>query len=126
MTDPHIPTIVELTPALLAAIVGAIASLIFRYVPWFSDWLDEQSPTHKQTFMLVLTLFIGLTIGVWNFARAGVDEASVVTLALSIFGALTANQTTYQFVKWHPAQTDIPAIYRFRHDDQQRAYSPPK
>ena len=106
--DVHIPTVEELTPALLSAIVAAIISLLFRFVPALSTWLDQMSPTGKQTFMLVVTLIVAGAIGAWNFAHSGITEQSVLMLALTVYTALTSNQTTYSFVKWHPESNARP------------------
>jgi hypothetical protein len=100
-SEVHIPTIAELTPALLSAIVAAIISLLFRFVPALATWLDSKSPAGKQIFMLAITLLVAGFIGVWNFVRVGVSESSVLLLLLTIYTALTSNQTTYQFVKPH-------------------------
>ena len=98
-SEVHIPTIAELTPALLSAIAGAIVSLLFRFIPALSALLDQWSPSGKQTFMLVITLLVAGFIGVWNFIQVGVSESSVLSLLLTIYFALTSNQTTYLFVK---------------------------
>ena len=101
-SDVHIPTIGELTPALLSAIAGAIVSLLFRFIPALATWLDRWSPSGKQTFMLIVTLLVAAGIGAWNFTRVGVSETSVLSLLLTLYFALTSNQTTYLFVKKRP------------------------
>lgn len=98
--SPHVPTIAELTPALLSAIVAAIVSLVFRFVPGFAVWLDEHySATGKQTFMLAVTLIVGAFIGAWNMVRDGVTEQGVILLLLTMYTALTSNQVTYSYIK---------------------------
>jgi uncharacterized membrane protein YfcA len=103
--DVHIPTIAELTPALLSAIVAAIISLLFRFIPTLSTWLDQKSPNGKQTFMLIVTLLVAAFIGAWNFVRVGISEQSVLVLILTVYFALGSNQTTYQYIKPHQATT---------------------
>jgi hypothetical protein len=96
---PHIPTIAELTPAVLSAIVAALLSISFRYVPGARQWFEGFTSDQKQTFMFVVTVSVALIIGAINIARDGLTEATVLTLLITCYTALTANQTTYQFIK---------------------------
>jgi len=98
--DPaHLPSIAELTPALLSAISGALISLAFRYVPGARTWFDQLDGERKQLFMFVITAAVALLIGGIGLAREGVNEQSLITLGLSLYAALTTNQSTYQFIK---------------------------
>ena len=98
--DPaHLPSIAELTPALLAAISGALISLIFRYVPGARAWFDQLDGERKQLLMFSVTAAVALIIGGIGLARDGVSEESLITLGLSLYAALTSNQSTYQFIK---------------------------
>ena len=104
MSDVHVPTLTELTPALLSAVVSAVVSLIFRFVPELEDWLNRQPPAAKQRFMLLVTLAIALLIGIYNMIQYGLTEQGVLLLALTIYFSLSSNQTTYMFIKrpWSP------------------------
>ena len=98
--DPaHLPTIAELTPALLSAISGALISLTFRYVPGARTWFDQLDGERKQLLMFVVTTAVALIIGGISLAQEGVSEESLITLGLSLYAALTSNQSMYQFIK---------------------------
>src|SRR5690242_14926575 len=68
---PHVPTIAELTPALIAAITTGLLSLAFRFVPRLRLWFDEHTPETKQSFMLIATLVVGLILGMVAIAKYG-------------------------------------------------------
>ncbi len=89
----------QLTPAVIAAAVASITALIFRYVPGASDWFSQLQPVHKQWFMFAVSSLFAIAIGLWNMAIDGFTPQSLVKLLFAIFAALSANQTTYQFIK---------------------------
>jgi hypothetical protein len=95
----NIPTIDTLTPAMLAAIAGAVVSLIFQFVPGASDWFARLMPAQKQLFMLGVMLAVAIVISIYTFAQQGFTWSAMLTLLLTIYAALTANQVTYQFIK---------------------------
>ena len=99
--NPHLPTIGELTPALIAAVTSAVISLAFRFVPSLRTWFDAHSPDTKQAFMLVATLVVGAMLGTAALVKYGVSEEGLILLGLSIYAALSSNQVMYQFIKPH-------------------------
>lgn len=96
---PSIPTLQQLTPALLASIVSAVISLIFRFIPKAQAWFDTKEPEWKQLFMLAVTFLVGAFIGLYNMAATGFSQDSLMTLLFTILLSLTSNQTTYSFTK---------------------------
>jgi hypothetical protein len=84
---------------MLAAIAGAVISLIFQFVPGASDWFARLTPPQKQLFMLGITTVAALAIAGYTFAQQPFTWSAVLTLLLTIYAALTANQVTYQFIK---------------------------
>jgi hypothetical protein len=93
------PTIDELTPAMLAAAVASVISLVFRFVPGARAWFDTLEGEHKQAFMLAVTFLVGCAIGAYNMAQTGFSLHALMILLATIFGAMSANQVTYQYVK---------------------------
>lgn len=96
---PTIPTVQQLTPQVLAAIVSAVISLIFRFVPGALEWFDKKDSQQKQLFMLEVTLAVGAFIGVYNMAATGFSQETLLTLLVTIFYSLTSNFVTYNFTK---------------------------
>lgn len=95
----NIPTIDTLTPAMLAAIAGAVISLIFQFVPGASDWFARLTPPQKQLFMLSVMLAVAIILSIYTFTQQGFTWSALLTLILTIYTALTSNQVTYQFIK---------------------------
>jgi hypothetical protein len=95
----RIPTIAELTPALIAAITSGLISLAFRFVPSLRTWFDQHTPETKQAFMLIATLVVGSMMGMAAIAKYGFTEEGLILLGLTIYAALSSNQVTYQFIK---------------------------
>jgi hypothetical protein len=104
---PHLPTIAELTPALIAAITTGLLSLAFRFVPRLRLWFDEHTPETKQSFMLIATFVVGLILGMAAIARYGFSEEGLILLGVTIYAALSSNQVTYQFIKPHGDPTAL-------------------
>ncbi len=94
-----VPTIRTLTPVMLSAIVGAVVSLVFRFVPGAKDWFDSLASEHKQLFMLGVTVAVSAVIAAYTYFQEGVTGDSFIGLLLTIYAALTSNQVTYQFIK---------------------------
>jgi hypothetical protein len=98
--DPlSVPTVDELTPAMLAAIVASVISLVFRFVPRARSWFDTLSGEGKQAFMLSVTFLTGCAIGTYNMAQTGYSSHALFVLLATIFAAASANQVTYQYIK---------------------------
>ncbi len=94
-----IPTIEQLTPAMLSAIAGAIISLLFRFVPGLSDWYATLNSQTKQLFMLLIVVIVATIIGVYNYFQTGITWSSLLLLLFTLYTAATANQTTYRFIR---------------------------
>jgi hypothetical protein len=94
-----LPTINDLTPAMLSAAAAAVISLVFRFVPGAADWFNSLASTQKQLFMLGVTAAIALFIGLYTFAQDGFEASRLWSLLFTLYAALSANQVTYQFVK---------------------------
>lgn len=91
----------QLTPELLAGIVGVIISLLFSYVPKFNTWYAALESSIKSLIMLVMLLVVtGAIFGgaclSWFTTDITCNQAGVWK-AISIFiSALIANQGIYQ------------------------------
>ena len=101
----NIPTIEQLTPAMLSAVAGAIISLVFRFVPGAKDWYDKLGAEQKQLYMLLIVVGVATLIGAYNYMQAAalgtahVTWSSLLYLLFTVYTAATANQVTYLFVK---------------------------
>jgi hypothetical protein len=89
------------TPAVLAAILGAILSLFFSYFPKVRDWFAALVGDQKRLIMLVgltviaLALY-GLNCAAWIAAEGlTCDQAGAVVLVNAWVAAIVANQTAY-------------------------------
>lgn len=102
-TTIAVPTIQQLTPAVLAAIVSSVISLVFRFIPGALKWFDKMEPEQKQLFMLAVTFVVGAFIGLYNMAATGFSQDTLLVLLLTIFASFSSNQTTYSFTKRKPS-----------------------
>lgn len=88
---------------MLAAIAGAILSLLFSYVPGLNTWYQALEATSKRLIMLGLLILVaggclGLACAGWG-ADLGLkltcDRAGFVGLIQALIVAIMANQTAY-------------------------------
>lgn len=89
-----------LTPAILAAISGAVLSLAFSYIPGLNVRFAELTPEIKRLVMAGLLLVISAVIyasGCAGIVQAGItcDQQGIVQLAWILISAIMANQSTY-------------------------------
>jgi hypothetical protein len=89
-----------MTPELLAAITGAVLSLLFAYFPWLKEQFDKVPSVWKPILNAGILLVVALGIvgagclGLVNYFACSLDgvyEALYVWLL-----ALVGNQLTYQ------------------------------
>lgn len=94
-------TPVELTPALLAAVLAALLSLAGTYIPGLNTWLAGLATEVKQAIMGGLTILIGVVVYVLactpsiGFPYVLCPQGGVWELVGVIIAALTANQVTF-------------------------------
>jgi hypothetical protein len=88
---------------MLAAIAGAVLSLLFSYVPGLNSWYQALEATYKRLIMLVLLIVvasasIGLACAGWG-ADFGLtltcDRAGAAGLIQALILAVMANQATF-------------------------------
>lgn len=87
----------------IAAIAGAVLSLVFSYVPGAKGWYEGLDGTYKRLVMLgLLALAVLVELGLAcsglgaDFGlQVSCDRAGFVALARAFFAALMANQATY-------------------------------
>lgn len=89
-----------LTPAILAAITGAVLSLAFSYIPGLNVHFAALTAEVKRLVMAALLLVISAAIyalGCAGIVQAGItcDEQGIVQLAWIFISAVMANQSTY-------------------------------
>ena len=88
-------------PSLLASIAGALLSLLFTYVPYFSDWFGQQSSQVKSLLnlgCLALAALGAYAVTCWQlFSIPGMtcSEPGIRTLVAAFLTALAVNQGTY-------------------------------
>jgi hypothetical protein len=90
-----------LTPAVLAAIAGAILSLLFSYVPGLNTWFASKDEEVKKLIMALLLLILAASL--FGLQCAGVleaglacDKQGVVQLIWILLSAVVANQSVYK------------------------------
>lgn len=89
----------------LAWIAGVILSLLFRYVPGFTDFFKRLSDEERRLFMLLFVVLSGITIYIlscWDseiFTQLTCDRRGFVELMRLILATAVSNQTTYLLVK---------------------------
>jgi len=94
-------TTVELTPALLAAVLAALLSLAGTYIPGLNTWLAGLATEVKQALMGGLTILIGVAIYVLactpsiGFPYVACPVGGIWELLGIIIAALTANQVVF-------------------------------
>lgn len=95
----QIPAAELVTPAILTALCSSVLALVLERVPEFKEFFDSFNPSQKRLFMAICCTLITLAIGTINLITYGFNANALVTLALSLFTALTSNQTTHSFTK---------------------------
>lgn len=90
-----------LTPAILAAIVGAILSLAFSYIPKLNVWFASKEEEVKRLIMAALLIVLaGVIFGLQcaGVLEAGLacDKQGVVQLIWILLSAVVANQSVYK------------------------------
>lgn len=94
-------TPVELTPALLAAVLAALLSLAGTYIPGLNTWLAGLSEDVKKAIMGGLTILIGAVVYVLactpsiGFPYVTCPVGGIWELVGIIIAALTANQVVF-------------------------------
>lgn len=89
-----------LTPAVLAAIAGAVLSLAFSYIPGLSVLFAALKPEVKRLVMAALLLVISAVIyalGCAGVVQSGItcDQQGAVQLIWIFISSVMANQSTY-------------------------------
>ena len=103
----------ELTPALVAMVVGAMISLAASYVPKFRTWWAALEADVKQAVMAGAMVVTGVVVYVFactpalNFPYVTCPPGGVWQLAAIIIGALTGNQVLDRV---SPDMPDVKAI----------------
>jgi len=103
----------ELTPTLIAMVVGAVISLTASYVPGFRTKWAAETAEKKQTVMALLMIGAGVVVYVlactpWmGFAFVACPAGGIWQLAAIIIGALTSNQVVDRV---SPDTSDVKAI----------------
>lgn len=88
----------------LAALAGALLSLLFEYVPGLSGWYDTKSETVKRLIMLVAIVAVAAgTFGLSCFNTPWVyvecTSAGLVELLGAVLFAIIGNQSTHRLTK---------------------------
>lgn len=94
----------NITPEVLAAVSGAVLSLVFSYVPGLNSTFDRLTPTAKRLTMAAILLLVSIGTAFWactspgattrfTTCLGGTDWRSVLTTYIY---ALMANQATHQ------------------------------
>jgi hypothetical protein len=98
--EKNMPTFV-LTPTVLAAIAGAVLSLLFSYILKLNTWYAAKDEETKRAFMLLL--LVVLSGGIFGLQCAGIleaglscDKQGIVQLVYILISAVVANQATYK------------------------------
>jgi len=74
-----------MTGSTLAALAASLLSLLFSYVPGFKTWYSPKDPYLKRLIMLALV--IGVAMGAFSFACAGLADDFSVKVSCDAFGA---------------------------------------
>jgi hypothetical protein len=90
-----------MTAELLAAAAGTVLSLLFSYVPKFSDWYDKLEGNYKRLIMLAALLVTAAgTFGLACTGKFNIAVSCDVDGALGMFelflAAAIANQAAYK------------------------------
>lgn len=93
-----------MTAALLSAIAGTVASLLFSYIPGLSTWYAALTETVKKLIMLVVLVVVAAAIFGMNCAglfkayipTVSCDQAGVEQFIVILAAAAVANQTAYK------------------------------
>lgn len=91
---------IVLSPEMLAGIAGAALSLLFSYIPRFSEWFAAFSPQVKRLWMLgLLALAVG-AIAALNCngiiqTNVTCDQVGFTRLVWMFVTAVMSNQATY-------------------------------
>lgn len=116
----------ELSPDLLAAIAGAVLSLIFSFTPGLSTWFAGLLPEIKRLIMLGLLLvstaviYAGTCVGIF-VTDITCDQAGILRLVWMLIAAVMANQSTYAIT---PQTTKVRmAATKARETDYHRIYN---
>lgn len=85
----------------IAALVGALLSLLFYFTPGLSTWFDTLSATRKAVFIIVLTIIAGVFVFLSNQPSDVLQHLTwldVRHLAEDIVAALFTSQLNHYFV----------------------------
>jgi hypothetical protein len=90
-----------LTPAVLAAIAGAVLSLLFSYIPGLNTWYALKEEEIKKLIMALLLLILSASL--FGLQCAGVlesglscDKQGVIQLVVIFLSAIVTNQSVYK------------------------------
>lgn len=90
-----------LTPAVLAAIAGAVLSLLFSYIPGLNTWYAKKQEEIKKLIMALLLLILAGSI--FGLQCAGIleaglscDQQGAIQLVWIFISAIVANQSVYK------------------------------
>lgn len=103
----------DLTPQLLAGIVGLALSLVFAYIPKLNTWYAAKSEDTKKSIMGVLLIVFGVAIYALacvpslGFPFVACPTGGIWSLLTIILSALVANQGTYLIAPKAPAVKEI-------------------
>jgi len=95
------PTQVTMSPELLAAILGAVMSLAFAYIPKLKDWFSGQASQAQAAIMAAVLVVITIAVFVANCGTLLViinltcTKQGTLDALWYLYLALAANQSTY-------------------------------
>jgi hypothetical protein len=92
---------VNLTPAVIAAVVGALISFGFTYIPGLNTcWaaLKKEKQQLAMVGMMLLVTIVIMALGCYNVIITNLtcDQNGVLTAILIFFGAATGNQVAFR------------------------------
>ena len=102
------------TPAVLAAIAGAVLSLAFSYIPGLNAKFAALPSENKSLIMAVMLLLASLAVyglGCAGIVQSGIgcDQKGAVQLAFIFISAIMANQSVYALSAPTQAVKDVKA-----------------
>jgi hypothetical protein len=90
-----------LTSVILAALAGAVLSLLFSYIPGLNTWYAGKGEEVKKLIMLALLFLVAIVLFVlqcYSILDAGLtcDQQGVIQLAWIFISAIVTNQSVFK------------------------------
>ena len=104
----------QLTPAVLAAIAGAVLSLAFSYIPGLNTTFADLKAETKKLIMAGILLVVSAAIfglGCAGIVQSGItcDQQGIVQLVWIFISAVMANQSTFMLTPQTDAVKEVKA-----------------